>query len=79
MALMGALGIGTRGRHRRRHSGKRRRRHHSKIGRKVIFHGAFDTRAAANRKHKETARSYVQRSTIKGRVRYLVLVRRHGG
>lgn len=48
-------------------------------GRRVVFHGAFGTRAAAQRKHKRVARSFVQRKRMKRLgVRYLVLTRRGG-
>ncbi len=49
----------------------------AKSGRKVRFHGAFARRAAAQRKHKQVAHSYIERKRFK-RVgtRYMVLTRR---
>jgi hypothetical protein len=49
--------------------------HHGR-GRKVTFHGAFGTRAKANRKHKRVRGSYVQRKRMRGGTRYLVLKRK---
>lgn len=46
-------------------------------GARVVFHGAFATRAAASSKHKRVRRSYIRRVRITGRgVRWLVLTRR---
>lgn len=49
----------------------------AKRGRRVVFHGAFGTRAAAVRKHKRVARSYVRRVRMRGcGVRFMVVTRR---
>lgn len=49
----------------------------AKRGRRVTFHGAYGTKAAAARKHKRLPRSYVRRVRMEGRgTRYLVLTRR---
>lgn len=48
-------------------------------GRVVTFHGAFGSRAKAQRKHKRVKGSYVQKRRIrKVGVRWLVLKRRGG-
>lgn len=46
----------------------------AKIGRKVIFHGAFRTKTAAARA--ERSGEYIIGSRIKGRKRFLLLSRR---
>ena len=48
----------------------------AKKGRKVIFHGAFGTKAGARRKESAGSGRYIRKSRIRGRVRYLVLERR---
>ncbi len=46
-------------------------------GRSVTFHGAFTTRAKAERKHKRVARSYIRRRRFRRiGLRYMVLTRR---
>jgi hypothetical protein len=44
-------------------------------GREVGFHGAFKTKAKATAKEHQVPGSYIERTTIKGQVRYLVLTR----
>lgn len=48
----------------------------AKRGRKVVFHGAFKTKAKAVRKEGRVARSYIRKTRIKGHTRYMVLTRR---
>ena len=51
----------------------------SKVGRKVVFHGAFKTKAGAVRKEHRVPHSYVRAKRIKGHMRYMVLTRRRRG
>jgi len=46
-------------------------------GRKVKFHGAFGSKAAARRKERSVG-GYIRAAMIKGHRRYLVLTRRKG-
>lgn len=42
-------------------------------GRRFIFHGAFATKAKAERRHKRVRRSFILRRRIRGKTRYLVV------
>ena len=44
-------------------------------GKKVLFHGAFATKARAKRKEKAVG-GYIEKKKIKGQTRYMVLTRR---
>jgi hypothetical protein len=47
-----------------------------KTGRKVIFHGAFGSKAKARSKEQAGAGRYIRKTRIRGRTRFLVLSRR---
>jgi hypothetical protein len=45
-------------------------------GRKVTFHGAFATKAAAKRRESARPGSYIEKISIRGKTRYAVVTRR---
>ncbi len=45
-------------------------------GRRVMFHGAFGTKAKARRKERRVKHGYIRRIKVRGHVRYAVLTRR---
>lgn len=47
-------------------------------GQKVVFHGAYDTKAAAKRKERATPGAFIRPAKIKGHRRELVLTRKRG-
>jgi len=48
----------------------------AKRGRKFTFHGAYGTKARAQRKEARVRGAFIRVTTIRGRRRYLVLTRR---
>jgi len=46
------------------------------IGKRFRFHGAFSTRARAERKHKRVKKSFIRKVKIRKDTRYLVLGRK---
>lgn len=48
----------------------------AKAGRRLVFHGAFGTKAKAQRKERRVADAYIRPTRIRGHRRYLVLTRK---
>jgi len=48
----------------------------AKRGRKVVFHGAFKTKARAVKKEHQLKHAYVRKAKVGKQTRYLVLTRR---
>lgn len=47
-----------------------------RTGRMVEFHGAFSSKAKAQKKERTRSGAYIQRVKIKGKTRFLVLTRK---
>jgi len=48
----------------------------AKRGRKVVFHGAFGTKAEAVRKERSRSGAFIKTVSIRGHRRYVVMTRR---
>lgn len=50
----------------------------AKRGQKFVFHGAFSTKAAAKRRERARAGSFIKEARVRGKKRYIVMTPRKG-